>query len=190
MDQENPPQVIPAVEATDTGYALVDHFFYIESLEETANLLDWLDLPEDPEYLAKLFAALRTQINNLKTIQDDVGQALLKLMDSRKPLPIEGVGVFEKKWSSGRDEWDHSGIAHALAKVTLASETEDDKNGPDQLWRASDLLVETLLRVAGVTYWRTGEARKLGVNPDEFRERGDGKYAVKFVASNPQPPAP
>jgi hypothetical protein len=92
---------------------------------------------------------------------------------------VEGVGTLERHWSPAKTTWNHGPLATLVAAASRDERVLDEKTGVIE--GEAEASARVLLRNAGISYWRVGELKRLGIDPDEYREKEGGRWTVRFV---------
>ncbi len=121
----------------------------------------------DVDALAWGMARLRDLRLSFAALLDAVEQDVARLMPDRLH-DVEGLGILERRKAKKRTEWDHRGVAKAVL---------------EQAWEAGDInsptdVVDLLLKVAGVGYWKVTELRPRGIDSADFCREEPGRTTV------------
>lgn len=126
---------------------------------------------------AALLVRVRGQAKALGDVADILERTIIAQRMAagslRDEVPVRGVGVVSIHRTANRKHWDHDGLAtHVLDSHLSAMEGEL----PDP-WEVKRWLMDAV----GVSYWRTGVLKSLGIPVDEFCDTETGRRTVKIV---------
>lgn len=96
-----------------------------------------------------------------------------KMEDSIVYMP-DGTEV-ERKQSADRKAWDHKGLAVEVAGKI--SQLATDMDTGEIVLTPEEMMIK-MLDYAAPSYWRVGELGKIGVNPDSYCEKSEGKTSI------------
>lgn len=145
---------------------LVDELhFKVEALPDTAT-------PDELLQFASNVHELKSMIGFLfADVQDVVVERLDYLAD---PVYVDGATV-EIKSSAPRKKWDHESLIKDVSKRIVQSSVNLDTG---EVTMTTRQMVEAALTCAGVSYWKSGELKKLNIDVDEYCEVGDSKKSL------------
>jgi hypothetical protein len=133
-----------------------------------------LDAVTDPVANANLLAVLRQHRQELHTLEQFVENALAKRMPG-KVLEWDG-GIATRRKTATNVTWKHADLASSVLVAALV-----DENGelPSEPVQAVGVRVrDFLFKCAGIAYWRKGELKELGIDPDEYISSLPGRWVV------------
>lgn len=129
----------------------------------------------DTESLLVGLSALQVLVRDLRTLAGQVETDASRLMgeQGRRSIAIDHVGLFERKRSTVRKNWQHADLAKAVL---------------DRAWDAGDIthpadVVAELAACAGFSYWRVGALKARGFEPDEWCEADDAHWSIKVTGA-------
>lgn len=129
--------------------------------------------------LAVRLAAVRAEIKELKLLEDELVQDLAAEMEM-DALVVEGVGIFERKWTAPRKKWDSSGLRYELRKRVPEMDRLVASTG--QIESEVEVYDRVLSDACNMdSGWRSTRLKYYELDPDEWCERGPGKYGIKLV---------
>lgn len=133
---------------------------------------------DDPAALVLLLDDLRSLRQELASVEAYAESQAARAMTTRKLMLPDGR-IAEKYSGKHRKDWRHDLIMGEVWDVAteVAAGDLDDSIG------AFRTLVVT---AAGLTYWRTSELRRLGIDPDKYCTVEAGRATVRI----PSKPAP
>lgn len=151
-------------EATDLGFPL-----------RAARDLDGLDpMACTAQELAELLFDLRDLAAAVAHARKRAEQAFVLLGEN---VTHPQLGEFKIRRAKTRKQWDHPLLAWQVAKHAVEHRVPDEDGVVDT---AEDAAVAALLECAGVSYWRVGELRKRGIDPDAYCEVQDDGLTVEL----------
>ena len=112
-----------------------------------------------------------------REVSDMLEQAKATLVDSMGTTPeIVSHGItFEKKVGAARKTWDHKSLGDVVAQrivdMSVDMETGEVITSPLDM-------VKQVLDYTGVSYWRVGELKNIGINADAYCEVGEPKSNI------------
>jgi hypothetical protein len=118
---------------------------------------DHVDGDDDLAYLANLMFELDLLVTDLRMYRSRIEQEFAKRCDT-KVFEFKG-GTAEVRGGSKRKNWDSPLLAGRV--VTEAMEQGEHPQ-------------EAIVRCAGISYWRTGELKKLGIDANQYCETEHG----------------
>lgn len=133
----------------------------------------WIEDAENVEALFLLLDDVRQVRDSVAAIEDRVQVQCAHKMTHHLYL---GEGFTAQKSRSRRDVWDHRKLAFALVDRWCVNQVTGEVLIDLQ---AATGLMDRLLEVAHVDYWRVGELASLGVDPQEYRQREWGRWSVR-----------
>ena len=128
----------------------------------------------DRDRLLRLWAELSATRRELDLLAREVEAAAVEQFDRGEEVVVDGLGVAAVTRKAARTRWDH----HATAKRVVAAALE-----ADQIGHPLDV-VNLLLDVGSMSYWRVQRLRALGIDPDEedLREVTGGTLGLRWLA--------
>lgn len=137
------------------------------------------DLPENPTELAQVYHDVNMILDAARTLQAHVAATLAERMKDKR-LEVPGLGVFERRTSVSRKSWDHPRLLAVVAKEALDKRVVDEQTG--ELQEAPDeAIVRVIHKAAAINYWRVGELRQMGLDPDTYCDTEYGAPGIKFT---------
>lgn len=129
---------------------------------------------DDPVAMVLLLDDLRSLRQELATVEAYVESQASRAMTTRKLMLPDGR-IAERYSGKQRKDWRHDLVMGELwdLAVEIAAGDLDDAIG------AFRTLV---VQVAGLTYWRTGELRRLGIDPDAYCTVEGSRATVRIPA--------
>jgi hypothetical protein len=95
------------------------------------------------------------------------------------PVPIEtSEGTVEVLGGTKRKAWDHERLGSVVAKRIVESSIDPDTG---EVLRDSEQMINEMLKYVGVSYWRVGALKDLGLNADNYCEATEGPKKVKIT---------
>lgn len=130
------------------------------------------------EELARAYVDLKQVADAVAIVCREVETRLVNAMQTRH-LTIENLGTFEKLPATSRKAWDHPLLAEKIVQKALDKRLVDRDTG--EVEDPVQVATKALLSTAGISYWRVGEVKKLGINADEYCEKEYGNPRVKHT---------
>ena len=93
-------------------------------------------------------------------------------------LEDDGIAV-EKVQGQSRINWDNNTVRSVLSEK-IVEQFIDPETGTLNVPPAK--LIDEAFNVTGIR-WKVTELRKLGINPDKYSEKKDGKISFRIAAS-------
>lgn len=116
---------------------------------------------------------------------DQVKREVADLLEQAKAALIENMGTapevvshgitFEKKVGAARKTWDHKSLGEIVARRIV--DLNVDMETGEVLASPYDM-VKQVLDYTGVSYWRVGELKNIGINADAYCEVGEPKSNI------------
>lgn len=112
-----------------------------------------------------------------REVSDMLEQAKATLVDAMGNAPeVVSHGItFEKKVGAARKTWDHKAlgdiVAQRIVDMNVDMETGEMLASPVEM-------VKQVLGYTGVSYWRVGELKNIGINADSYCEVGEPKSSI------------
>lgn len=139
--------------------------FMVESIPDDATPEELLQFATDVHELKSAVGFL------FADVQDAVVERLDYLAD---PVPVAGATV-EIKGAAPRKKWDHDALINDVSKRIMQASVDLDTG---EVTMTTRQMIEAALKCAGVSYWKSGELKKLGLEIDEYCEVGDSKKSL------------
>lgn len=132
-----------------------------------------LDQADDDLAALELLFDLRESRKKLAEIEASVEAIAAQRMSAPK---VEWPGfIAERKGGLDRKHWEHDRLAWAcIADLTQVDGVIDDA---DAALVAS--VRDRLLNCAAISYWRTGQVKQLGIDPNDYCETTKGRRTVQ-----------
>lgn len=137
-----------------------------------AQRADLRELGDTESLLVGLFA-LKMLVRDLRTLAEQVEQDACELMgeDGQRAIPVDHVGLFERKKSTTRKNWQHAELARELL---------------DQAWDMGEInhpsdVVALLTECVGFSYWRVTPLKARGFEPDEWCSVDESHWSIKIT---------
>lgn len=127
----------------------------------------------DVAELARTILAARALVGAVRDLEHTVEQLLVATMPSRQ-MVADGL-VLERKSGSLRKRWDHPAVASKLAARACIDEETGEVLGDSSF---AQRVTDEILAVGHVDYWRAGELRSRGIDPDRYAETERGQPTV------------
>jgi hypothetical protein len=123
--------------------------------------------------LARVIVALKGVIAAARDAMDLVEQHTIRTMPDRQAV-VDGF-VLERKSGTVRKAWDHPLLASLVARrATFDAETGEVLIKPEDAQR----VIDELLTVGHIDYWRAGALRERGIDPDQYCETQKGRASL------------
>jgi hypothetical protein len=136
---------------------------------------------EPPTDLTELATSLRL-VRACRQHLSDLERMLERLTAEAMPdklATIDGLPTFEKKWSAKQVTWNDEPLAARVAAASRDERILDEATGVIE--GEAEAAVRVLLGAARIDYWRVGDLKGLGIDPDEYREKSsEGRHTVRF----------
>lgn len=118
--------------------------------------------------LALLLAAAREASKKLGLVIRAAEGELAARMEGNV-VTIDGFGTLTKRYSTS-NEWDDDLVIGAVIDAAMEQGTHPR---------------DAILATAGVSYWRTGALKELGIDPDRYRRgKGTGRHTVQITRAD------
>ena len=128
---------------------------------------------------AIILVAIRDLRADLQALYKDVEQDLMDEAGNNKRFVVDGVGEFEIKRSTKRNEWDHEGIIRKLVAMA-ADERQVDPQTGEIVEREGHAVPRVIAECAGISYWRVTPLRARHIPVDEYCSETPDSYSVKL----------
>lgn len=128
--------------------------------------------------LVRLLAAAHEIRRAATDIVGAVEQAVLGLLPDYDVRAVEGVGTVARRGGTTRKRWDHPRLWSLVAQ--RARESTIDPETGERIGDPVHAVVSALQDAAGISYWRVGALRGLGLNPDAFADVERGPDRIDF----------
>lgn len=133
----------------------------------------------DPTDLATIFLAIEDIKGDVQALRNAVEQHLVEAMGDDPELTVEGA-VLEVRRADSRKAWAHQDLAAEVAE-RLVQSAVDFETG-EVLKTPEDLLRE-MVTYAGVSYWKVGALKQLGISADDYCEITEGGMKIRLHRS-------
>lgn len=90
-------------------------------------------------------------------------------------LTLQNGALLEVKGGAPRKSWDHDRLAQEVARRIVDSAFDMDTG---ELRMSFHDMVTAMLRYAAPSYWRVTQLAELGIDPDQYCEKGEYKKSV------------
>lgn len=121
-----------------------------------------------------LFSEVQELKREIGLVFTEAEQALAERIGSHI-ITLPSGRVVERKQGGDRKSWDHkllaSDVADRLLQASIDMDTGEVSIDPKQL-------MVRMLDYAAPSYWRVGELSKIGLNPDRYCEKSEGKASI------------
>lgn len=171
----------------------------LNRLEDLASILPevvaTLKGAKEFDVLLDFYGRVHDGLRTMTYLRDTLGRALIEIApDRHTAYPVPGGGVFKIGGGRERKSYDQSRVVAAFAAALteqLALEgvvTADGEVGdPGPVIAA---LVHTMAKATGATAssftgWRTGVAREVGVNLNDYADFEDGPHTHRIEGRDP-----
>lgn len=131
-----------------------------------------------PEELAVAWLEVKEASDQLSIVCKQLESRLAAAMKN-KVMSLDGIGTFEKAPAVSRKSWDHPLLAQKIVAKALDSRQIDSETG--EVEDRAEVATKALLSTAGISYWRVGEVKKLGIDPDQYCDKEYGAPRVKYT---------
>lgn len=132
--------------------------------ESLRDLIASLPVPAEKEALARALGNARSLLQAVKSHEAEVEAALAACL-GKDLFVVEGVGAFQRKGSVTRKAWDSQSLFGTVASRAV-NMREPDADGC--ITAPEAVVLDSLQKCVGVSYWRVGALRDLGIDPDEY----------------------
>lgn len=153
-----------------------------ESLTDLSeSLLEYtIDTDRDIHEVGSMYVKLLELKNELSVGIGVVEDLMNKLMAISEILSLEDDGIaVEKVQGQSRINWDNNTVRSVLSEK-IVEQFIDPETGTLNVPPAK--LIDEAFNVTGIR-WKVTELRKLGINPDKYSEKKDGKISFRIAAS-------
>lgn len=118
--------------------------------------------------LARCLAACEAAIADLRLVHSEIERQLVTAMKeaNKREIEVAGEGTFKRQSEVSRTEWKHEMLAAKIASIALDNRPIDDETGEVQ--DPAIVIYTALLKACGISYWRVGELKKLGLDPETY----------------------
>lgn len=143
-------------------------------------------LEADGDYASLIVGldALQTLIRDLRVLATAIEHSALATMPGKRVELHENDIVAEKRWKPGRTVWDPAPL---LARVIRASVDPDGTGELPPVGEILERVEKGLAMTAGLTpsrSWNVGGLKKLGINPNDYRETEGGSESLMIVGGD------
>lgn len=150
----------------------------VKRLEHAA--LDAASVPNRGGVPLELYATVTRHIElhrrDLKVAGDEIAKALSMRVSSGGTIPTADGETLERSDGAPRKTWEHEQIRSVVAEALIKKYTDDGAiTAP-----LSVILVEAM-SVPSISSWKVKPLRALGISPDSYCKRGDGKTSFRVV---------
>lgn len=121
-----------------------------------------------------LFSDLQEMKREVALVYSEAEEALANRIQGRIVTLPDG-SLVERKQGGDRKSWDHKSLASDVADRLIQSSVDMDTG--EVVLEPKDLMVR-MLDYAAPSYWRVGELSKIGLNPDRYCEKSEGKSSI------------
>ena len=147
----------------------------------STSLLDYtFDTDRDIQEVGELYVEVLEIKNELNVGIQVIEELMNKLMAISEILSIEDAGIaIEKVQGQSRTKWDNNTVRSVLSEKIIEQFIDDDTGA---LTVPPARLIDEAFNVTGIR-WKITELRRLGINPDKYSEKKEGKISFRIAAS-------
>jgi hypothetical protein len=147
----------------------------------TDSLLEYtMDFDKDIDEVGKLYVEILELKEELSVGVSVVEDLMNKLMAVSEILSVEDAGVaIEKVQGQSRVKWDNDTVRSVLSEK-IVGQFVDPETGT--LTVPPSRLIDEAFNVTGIR-WKVTELRRLGMNPDNYSEKKEGKISFRIASS-------
>lgn len=121
-----------------------------------------------------MFSELQELKREVAMVFSEAEESLANRIQGRI-ITLPDGSLAERKQGGDRKAWDHKSLASDVADRLIQSSVDMDTG--EVVLEPKDLMVR-MLDYAAPSYWRVGELSKLGINPDRYCEKSEGKSSI------------
>jgi hypothetical protein len=133
----------------------------------------------DPAELAGAFLAIEDIKGDVQAARNLVEQRLVEAMGDDPELTVEGA-VLEVRRADSRKAWAHQDLAAEVAD-RLVQSSVDFETG--EILKSPEELLREMVTYAGVSYWKVGALKQLGISADDYCEITEGGMKIRLHRS-------
>ncbi len=151
----------------------------IDALVES--ILDYTyDVEHDIDEVGSLYVDLLELKNNLHVAVSAVEDQLNKLMAVSEILSVSDAGLaIEKVQGQSRVKWDNNTVRSILSEK-IVEQFIDKETGALNV--PVSRVIDEAFNVTGIR-WKVTELKRLGINPDLYSEKKEGKISFRIASS-------
>lgn len=165
-------------ELTDEQAAAVGEFG-LEMLVIIAESFAVSSMAEHPDATEAELATIVRMIREARRLLSDAERAFEAKLAGAMPGKLSSDKTFEKKWSPASTRWDSDYVMPRLAAAALDERILDKETGVIE--PAEQAAMRIFREAAGVSYYRVGALKRLGIDVDNAREQEGGRWVIKFL---------
>jgi hypothetical protein len=137
--------------------------------------LSSLDISIDQQELAATVRNIREARGLLANAERAFEAKLAEQMTSK----VSEDGTYERRWSPDKTTWDHDFIAPRIVAASMDERILNPDTG--EIESEGSAVMRLFREAAGISYWRVGALKRLGINIDDCREQLGGRYIIRFL---------
>lgn len=137
----------------------------------------------DSEALGAVLASLKGFKSSLKLLEDETAKALSTVVSSGATVQA-GPVYLERKDTKPKKTWQHDRLKSVIIEKVLARHTDKDSGTIDT---PTSVLIQEAMSYAGISYWKVGALKDIGINANEYCAHGEAKPTFNVVTSTPEP---
>lgn len=130
-----------------------------------------------PAYLAAAIDDARDCVEALQAFISDATTHVANLVPPGETVESDDGRRWKVRRKKGSTQWDTDGLAPVVMARARDERRVIEETGEYE--SEGEAVMRVTLRCAGVGYWRKGELRKLGIDPDEYLASSPGRLSVE-----------
>lgn len=139
-----------------------------------------IDIDRDISDVANIYVQMVDLKNELGIAIGAIEDLMNKLMAVSEILSVEDFGVaIEKIQGQSRVKWDNDTVRSVLAEKII-DQFIDPETGTLNV--PPSRLIDEAFNVTGIR-WKVTELKRLGINPDKYSEKKEGKISFRIANS-------
>lgn len=138
---------------------------------------DQPDVDELADAFAEDLLATRAEIARLRDLERELVEKIHETAPARKFKTSVGLVEISKRRNRS---WDHEEIVRHLTRIALDRREIDPETGEIKTRPTWEIVTDALISCAGISYWRIGELKGYGLDPDEYYEITSEARSVRF----------
>lgn len=135
----------------------------------------------DPEALACILARSKEIKASFTIMETEAAKALSTIVSDGSVIEADGKQV-ERKDSKPRKTWKHDQLKSVVIEKVLERH-RDPEDGT--ISTPTSVMIQEVLGYAGISYWKVGPLKEIGINPDNYCSKGEVKPKFSVVQSSP-----
>lgn len=135
----------------------------------------------DPEALATVLASIKGFKSSIKLMEDEASKALSTVVSSGSVVEA-GPVYLERKDGKPKKAWKHDQMKSVVIEKVIARHTDKDSG---TLHTPVSVLMQEAFQYAGISYWKVGALKEIGVDANKYCEHGEAKATFNVVDSTP-----